>query len=615
MLDWLFRRKRAKLPRSAEECFYLGTSLAGKGDYAAAIVALQRAVELNPGLAEAHFNLGSAYRDSGRLDPALACYRRAAELRPAWADAHLAIGMILMEIGLILRELGPLDEAIESLSKALAAGGDPAEIHHQLGHTRTARGDWEKALFHFGRAYSIRPDFAQARWAAAMAQIPAVYETGTDPQERRQAFATELERLEKWFASDRPDGFRAVAVHQPFYLAYQELPNRDLLARYGKLCARLMGHWQDEAGLSPRPAAARAGPVRLGIVSAHIQDHSVWEALVHGWMKEFDRDRFDLHVFHLAAARGAETRFARSQASSFHDGRRSFEDWARLVHASELDALIYPEIGMDATTAKLASMRLAPVQAASWGHPETTGLPTIDYFLSAEDLEPEQAEAHYTEKLVLLPHLGCRLERQPVTPDAGAVAQLEWMGPLLVCPGTPFKYAPQFDRVLIEIARRVPDCRLVFFSGGPLFAKLEQRLRQAFARAKVDFGRHAAFLPWMSRARFHGVLQHADLYLDTIGFSGFNSAMQAVECGLPMVAREGRFMRGRFAAAILRRIGLAELVTPSEDAYIELAVALAGDGERRRHLRSLIEARRDRLFEDPAPVDALQDFLARVAAA
>ena len=69
---------------------------------------------------------------------------------------------------------------------------------------------------------------------------------------------------------------------------------------------------------------------------------------------------------------------------------------------------------MDPMTAKLASLRLAPRQAAGWGHPETTGLPTMDFYLSAQGFEPEGAQAHYAERLLALPNLGCHLERAPV---------------------------------------------------------------------------------------------------------------------------------------------------------------------------------------------------------
>ena len=52
------------------------------------------------------------------------------------------------------------------------------------------------------------------------------------------------------------------------------------------------------------------------------------------------------------------------------------------------------------------------------------------------------------------------------------------------------------------------------------------------------------------------------------------AAVQALECGLPIVAREGRFLRGRLGSGVLRHLGLDELVASSDDAYVELAVAL-----------------------------------------
>ena len=67
---------------------------------------------------------------------------------------------------------------------------------------------------------------------------------------------------------------------------------------------------------------------------------------------------------------------------------------------------MYPEIGMNAPTMQMAALRLAPVQCTAWGHPVTTGLPTIDYFLSSELMEAENAQDHYSEKLIRLPNIG-----------------------------------------------------------------------------------------------------------------------------------------------------------------------------------------------------------------
>ncbi len=64
---------------------------------------------------------------------------------------------------------------------------------------------------------------------------------------------------------------------------------------------------------------------------------------------------------------------------------------------------------MDQMTARLAALRLAPVQLAAWGHPITTGFPTIDGYLSAAAFEPGDAQEHYRERLVPLPEVGLRL--------------------------------------------------------------------------------------------------------------------------------------------------------------------------------------------------------------
>jgi predicted O-linked N-acetylglucosamine transferase (SPINDLY family) len=272
---------------------------------------------------------------------------------------------------------------------------------------------------------------------------------------------------------------------------------------------------------------------------------------------------------------------------------------------------------MDATTAKLASLRLAPVQAASWGHPETTGLPTIDYYLSAQDLEPEAAQAHYTERLVALPHLGCHFE--PFNMASAAVdpaqAGIDPRLPLLVCPGVPFKYAPQHDWVFPEIARRLGRCRFVLFShwNRVLSDRLAQRLQAAFRARGLSDERFVTFVPWQKPAGFLGWLRRADVFLDTIGFSGFNTALQAVECGLPIVTREGRFLRGRLASGILKRLGLQELVAPTEQAYVDLVVKLVEDPGYRRAVAARMQSARALLYEDDAPVRALEDFLARSA--
>ena len=173
-------------------------------------------------------------------------------------------------------------------------------------------------------------------------------------------------------------------------------------------------------------------------------------------------------MFHLGTETDRETAFARSRTAHFEQNARGLRQWAEAIVGQQLDVLIYPEIGMDPTTVKLASLRLVPVQVTTWGHPETSGLPTIDYYLSAEGLEPANAQESYTEELVLLPNLGCAYQAlavAPIAPDDDALG-LRADGPLLLCAGTPYKYAPRYDAVLVAIARELGRCQFVFCSHG-----------------------------------------------------------------------------------------------------------------------------------------------------
>lgn len=184
---------------------------------------------------------------------------------------------------------------------------------------------------------------------------------------------------------------------------------------------------------------------------------------------------------------------------------------------ARLDILIYPEIGMDATTVRLSALRLAPKQLASWDHPITTGLPTIDGFVSAQAFEPEQAAAHYAEKLIVLPRLGCAYRAYDTVPARVDLASLS-IAPgdrVLLCAGNPFKYAPRDDALLVDIARRCSPCKLVFFgeAGDAKPAMLEKRLRSAFDAAEVSFDRHVRFIPWQTQGAFFGLLRQADVLL------------------------------------------------------------------------------------------------------
>jgi predicted O-linked N-acetylglucosamine transferase (SPINDLY family) len=269
---------------------------------------------------------------------------------------------------------------------------------------------------------------------------------------------------------------------------------------------------------------------------------------------------------------------------------------------------------MDGFSLQLAAQRLAPVQCNSWGHPETSGMPTLDYFISSDLMEPADADAHYTEKLIRLPNLSVYYE--PVNAEPAAMTREElgvrssatafWSAQSL------YKYLPQYDEVFARIAKRSGDCQFIFVRhhGGPQVNELfEARLDRAFAEHGLKSSDHCVFLPRMSLNKFVAAAGLCDIFLDSIGWSGCNSALESLQHDLPIVTLRGALMRGQHSAAILQMMNISETVAGTVDEYVAVATRLAGAPEERRQLKERVTANKHRLYRDRACITALEDFL------
>lgn len=593
-------------PKLADAQFHFGNLLIGRGRMGEAEEHYRLALASAPQHAHAHSNLGGLLKDRSQMDEAARHFEEALQLEPELSPASFNLAMMRID-------QGRWDEAVLLLQQTLKSDPRQADALYWLGNGLMRQGEAAAAREAYQAAVALNSNFERARWGFAMAQLPAVPATQAEQLVAVPDFSREISKIRNWVMAHRPvDAHLAVGAQQPYYLAYIPHNHKAVLGDYGTLCSKLMLGWAMRSGI-PLPVVAGGAKLKVGIVSAHIHSHSVWRANVKGWLECLDPEKFELHVFYTNALRDSETEWAASHVSQIHHQLGDWSAWANAIADARCDVLIYPEIGMDTTTLRLAALRLARVQLASWGHPVTTGLPTIDGFVSAAAFEPEDAAGHYTESLATLPGLGCSYK-----PFGTAPARVDLTGwgikptdNVLLCAGTPFKYAPADDAVLLDIARRCAPCKLVFFRARPdqLSQMLEARLRAVFADAGMDFDAHVRFIPWQTQAGFFGMLDRADVCLDSIGFSGFNTTMQAIERATPVVAWEGEFMRGRFASGILREAGLDDWVASTKDDYVEKIARLCSDNTLREQVRSQIMARRGALFDDRKIVGSLAEYL------
>ena len=664
-LPWTFARNSAEIHNN------LATTLRDLGRKQEAVAHYRRATVLAPEMAEIWYNLANALDTVGTQHETERCYRNAVALRPDFTDALANYGRWLMaqgrwaeaetrladalridpmnagfwsNLGIVSQELGRA-EAEACYHNALAIDPHLADALYNLGCLRFADGRSDSAITCHQAAIAAAPEFGSARLAACMAELPILYLSEAEVATRRARYAAALQRL---VVCDAALLAPAIGRSQPFFLPYQGQDDRALQALYGAFACRVLAETEPPVRLAEPPAPRER--VRVGIVSGFFCDHTLMKLFLQGWLSHVDRNRFEVIGFHTGAVSDAQTARCAEQCERFVHGLPSAGAWRDAIVDAAPHVLLYPEVGIDPIAGRLAAMRLAPVQCVTWGQPETTGMPTIDYFLTSALMEPEDGDQYYTERLVRLPNLGlhytpderpCAIADSPV-PDrvaAGPSAVANDIDQLIIAKCDPkgedrtvtrarfglkptapvfwsgqslYKYLPQYDFTFPCIAAELGDCQFVFIG----FAKsravtdaFRHRIWAAFAAVGMDASRYVVILPPMSQHDYLDAVGSADVILDTIGWSGGKSTLDCLALDPAIVTLRGRFMRGRHAAAILQRIGCEATIAGSVDEYVSIAVRLARDPVWRAEVRLAVARNKDRAFGDLSYVRALETFL------
>ncbi len=506
------------------------------------------------------------------------------------------------ELGFLLGETGRHAAALASYGAAIQADPSFAPAYANLAYGLADQGETDAARRHYESAYQRQPS-PRLRIVKEVV-LPAIYESLDQLQQSRRQLADNLQRLHAENVRVDP---RCEVLPTLFYLAYQGLNDRPIQTDFARLASVPGG-----PNLTPEPPRGRR--IRLGILSRYLKDHTIGR-LNHGLIEQLPRDEFEVIVLSVGAADDSLGRRIRCAADGFVPVPTALAQALAAVAAQQLDAIFYPDLGMDPLTSTLAMTRFAPVQCVTWGHPVTTGLPAIDYFISSADLDSETSQDHYSEKLVRLSRLAVCYERPSITAPARDRAswRLPERGPLYLCPQSLFKLHPEFDDLLGGILRADPQGWLVLVEGK--HARWRELLERRWAQTLADVRSRIRFLPHQPRGDFLALLTLADVLLDPIHFGGGNTSYEALGLGVPIVTLPSQFLRGRLTYALYRQMDLPDLIAETPAAYVELAVRLGTNPDVRRQMSARIRERSELLFQDRQGVQELASFLLRACRA
>ena len=631
-----FRRASALNPACLEALMGAGAACRALGLGPEAIAAFGQAAALKPDHAEAHNNLGIALQDTGLLGPAIAAFDRAVGLPEDYPLAHANLGNVL----LLDRQV---DRAVAVLEGAVSRWPEFTDAWYNLGNAAFARCRFPRAAEAFRRALVLDPGHLPARnnlgnvlqaqglnqealdtYLEAIRIDPAFVDGYNNASAAARALGRmdDAERLLREALALRPDfhithcnlgnvlkdtGLMEEAI-QCFRRALELDPGDSVTHSNLAYAVSFLPGFAPEAILEenlrwdrahgqPLPGAEGLGHgnlpdpgrrLRIGYVSPDFREHCqalfTLPVLTH-----HDHGQVEVFCYAKVPRPDATTRRIAQLADVWRDTEGLGDaEVARLVQADGIDILVDLTMHMSNGRPRTFACRPAPVQVAWLAYPGTTGLAAMDYRLTDPYLDPPgEHDDWYSERSIRLPDTFWCYDPLTAQPEPGPLPAL---GNGYVTFGSLNNFCKVTTAVLAQWARvlsAVPRSRLLLLSqpGSHRQRVLEGMAAGGIAPERIEFA------PFRPRLEYLALYRRVDLGLDTFPYNGHTTSLDAFWMGVPVVSRLGDTVVGRAGWSQLCNLGLPELAGATDDAFVTLAVGLAGDLPRLAGLRAGLRAR------------------------
>ncbi len=372
--------------------------------------------------------------------------------------------------------------------------------------------------------------------------------------------------------------------------------------------------------IRPEPAVKKlesGDKLRIGYISRNFYKQAVSLYMVNRVIHH-NRDKFEVCIFALGDYHDDISELYKQNCAHFEriTQMNELKGIAQSIVDQKLDILIYADIGMDPITYMLSGLQLAPIQCALVGHGTSTGMPTIQYYLSG-DFEAPDADSHYREKLIRLPKLGAAQYTPPAPQkffsrkDLGIPADAV----VFISCANGLKHGKARYHLFIDILAKSPNAWVLlkpYAHPSGIDYNFAGELLSLAAQAGVS-GRLKILPPVGEAKQVLGLLAISDVQLDSYPYGGWTTNMEALYMGLPIVTQEGQMARSRWGAGMLRALGISEGIAADEEEYVNWAANLAADKELRKKLKAKIKRQvKKAFFNGPQAQRSYEDALIKI---
>lgn len=457
------------------------------------------------------------------------------------------------------------------------------------------------------------------------------------------------------YLSEREFLFISNESCMPYALSYQNCNNATILAKYsqlirkicpwvnyysGRLANRLFSrNNQSQCQQLQSQQTARNKPsqnkIKICFISDSFQtDSSVFRDRV-SIIGKLDKSRYDVYFasfYPITAIQGKisqiffktlaeQGRYLYLREKSVIDPLKitPLESARAILDNLDFDYIVYPDLGMKLLTTLLAYSRIAKIQITTWGHSETSGIDTIDYFISSQWFENTNStpDNKYTEKLILFKSLGTyyisptklfinQSSNQSSSNHSGKFKSKEELGfqntdNIYCCLQTFYKITPEFEHVMVRILEMDPHGVILLSNSFPYCQSHLSRIRDTIGENKLQ---RVKWYPSIDKLDFLNLVSVSDVVLDPFPFGGCNTSYDAFDYNIPVITYPGQFLHGRFTLGLYQYMGLSdcECIVSSPDEYAQIAVKIALNPKLKHKINRNIEMNKGKIFQDDSSV-------------
>lgn len=582
----------SKLAPTAQLLTNIGGLQLKSGQFALAADSLRQALNVQADFEAAQYQLVYVLLRQQAFEEALNHLESVLDKHPELSETVLDAGLILLQKHHLLLAERYLELCCKSSAKL---SKERHEIYALLAECALYRVDQPKLQQYYQLAQACAPHPLTYSWSR-LRSLPYIYESHEHLESVRQNFREGLNDLvhevDQALAA-KEDLLHLLKTASPaFLLAYQGQDNRELMETIGQVWHKILKTSKRLITTGHKPQAGRR--IRLGFISSFFYNHSVLKCYGQRIIDCASHEAFEVSCIYLGERTDKQTLWLKDKVQHFIHFKGI--PHPQMIADLELDILVYTDIGMELKTYQLAFHRLAPIQIVISGHPETTGLPNMDYYLSNKHSEADDAQKFYSETLLLLPEGMSRMSMPEIPDQLTSRAELG-MQPdarIYFCPMTLFKIHPDFDLALAEILRQDP--KALIYLAADTQALLNERLHQRFQQQFGILAERIIFLPWMKTKDFYSAILQADVILDSFYFGAGTTASIILGLGQPIVCWPTELQRGRMTYGKYVKMGLTDHVPRSPEAYVKQALRLANDSDYRQQLIQLIAEHKHKIF-------------------